>query len=293
MDIVKSKKIFDYAYKAVLSVLALFIVYNLVSIFFVSRLKEKKLWSRISSTTRTLEANLKRAHPPAGTEEGVVGTKLVEKVDNDLFKKVIERTSIFAGPLWGRSIGEKREEMPEKENFTYRESEIPIPTQISLKGVVDKLALVMVRRKIHEVWHEHSFPLRRSDQIGSEKIIRNVKYDFTTNCVIQDIINEVERPVTLMKKIVLISDAGKFVGTKMVPGETFMRNTAKITYKDEEGVTKDLWLGESQIITEEPKEEPNWREDPVGAVKSKYDNVSSTLKEKLTKEKKPGENKIE
>ena len=293
MDILKKKKISDYTYKAVLSLLTLFILYNLVSIFIVSRMKERKLWSRISSTTSTLEANLKRAHPPVEPEESAAETRLVDKANTVLFNKLIEKTSIFAGPVWENKIREETVDRPETEIVHERRTENQLPTQISLKGVTDKLALVNVRRKINEVWRQYSFPLRNSDQIGSEKLIRNVKYDFTTNCVVEDIINKVERPVTLMKKVVVLSDAGKFVGTRMEPGETFMKNTAKITYKDEEGITKELWLGESQIITEEPKEEPNWREDPVGAVKSKYDNVSSNLKEKLTKEKKPGENKIE
>jgi hypothetical protein len=293
MDILKNKKIFDYSYRAVLSLLVLFILYNLVSIFFVSRFKERKLWSRVSSATRTLEANLKRAHPPEGVEEDAKETKLAHQVNNIHFKKSITKTSIFAGPIRGGDVVTEKEMDVKETNFTPVERKIPIPTQISLKGVADRIALVNVRRKINEVWYEHSFPLRNSEQIGAEKIIKNVKYDFTTNCVIKEIINKVERPVVMRKKVVLLSDAGKFIGTKMVPGDTFMKNTSKIIYRDEEGVTKELWLGESQIITEEPKEKPSWREDPLGAAKSKYDNASSNIKEKLTKGKKPGEMKVE
>ncbi len=289
MDILKNKKIFDYAYRTALSILVLFILYNLVSILFVSRLKERKLWSRISNTTSTLEANLKRAHPPKEFEEDATETKLAGNFSHLHINRSIGNTTIFAGPSNRRRIDDKIEEQLEKDTYIYVERETPIPTQISLKGVVDQLALVNVRRKINEVWHEYSFPLKNKEQIGAEKIIKNIKYDFTTNCVVEDIINKVERPVQMMKKVVKLSDAGKFVGTQMVPGETFMKSTAKIIYKDEKGTTKELWLGESQIITEEPKEEPDWRENPVGAVKSKYEDVSSNIKEKLTRDEKQSE----
>jgi hypothetical protein len=283
MDISKNKKIFDYTYKAVLSVLALFILYNLVSILFVSRLKERKLWSRISSTTSTLEGNLKRAHPPA--EVDTTDTMLAHNVYNIHFNKSIKETLIFGGPIRERKIvDDGTEGRPGPGTVPIRKPNSSIPTQISLKGVADQIALVNVRRKIDEVWHEYSFPLRNSDQIGAEKIIKNVKYDFATNCVIEDIVSKVERPVTMRKRVVLLSDAGKFIGTKMVKGETFKKKTAKIIYKDEDGVIEELWLGETKIITEEPKEEPKWREDPLGAAKSHYDKASSSIKEKLTKD---------
>ncbi|MCP5004828.1 MAG: hypothetical protein GY941_12935 [Planctomycetes bacterium] len=292
MDIMKKRKIVDYAYKIFLSVLVIFILYNLVSIFVVSRLEGKKVSSRVLRATSTIEANLARAHPPVEVEEEAAETILADYANNVPYNKLIVRNSIFADHTWKRSINDKEvvAEANDQE-FTYIEREIPVPTQIALKGVTGQLALVKVRRKINEVWYEHSFPLKNSERIGAEKIIRNVKYDFKTNCVIEDIISDVKRPVTLRKKVVVLSDAGKFVGTKMVPGETFMKNTAKMIYKDEEGLTKELWVGESQIITEEPKEEPNWREDPVGAAKFKYENVSTDIKKKLTRDE--NQSKIE
>jgi hypothetical protein len=65
----------------------------------------------------------------------------------------------------------------------------------------------------------------------------------------------------------------------MVPGETFMKSTSKIAYKDEQGSVNELWLGETAVVTEEvPREGAEWYEDPVGTAKSKYKDMSKTLK---------------
>jgi len=282
MKILKNKKIFDHAYKAVLLLIILFIVYNLMSILFISRIKERRLGARISSTTHTIENNLKRSRPPELKEE-----EYGEKVAL-IEPKLITKISIFAGPENIREDDNKGEE-----DLHYVQVDIPHATEIALKGITDKLALINVRRKINDVWYEHSFPLRIREQIGAEKIIQNKKFDFTTNCILDEIINGVERPITMQKKEVLLSDAGKFIGTRMVPGDTFMKTTSKITYKDEGGVIKDLWLGESHVIKEEPKEEPAFSEDPVGKVKSMLGDTTSKIKKKLTKDDKPEENKTE
>ena len=256
MNILKNKKIFDHTYKAVLLLMILFIVYNLLSILFISRIKERRLGARISSTIHTIENNLDRSRPPELKEEEY-GKKVVL-----IEPKLIKKISIFAGP-------EKILEDDKREDSeTYVQVDIPHATEIVLKGITDQLALINVRRKINEVWYEHSFPLRSREQIGAEKVIHNKKYDFTTNCILEEIISGVERAITMQKKEVLLSDAGKFVGTRMVPGDTFMKTTSKITYKDEGGDLKNLWLGESHIIKEEPKKEPKFAEDPLGKVQS-------------------------
>ncbi len=65
----------------------------------------------------------------------------------------------------------------------------------------------------------------------------------------------------------------------MVPGETFMKSTSKIVYKDDQGSISELWLGETVVVTEEtPREDTEWYEDPVGTVKSKYKDMTKTLK---------------
>ena len=281
MKILKNKKIIDHAYKVVLSLMILFIVYNLMSILFISRMKEKRFGARISSITQTIENNLKRSRPPELKEEEY-GKKvaLIEP-------KLITKISIFAGPENLREVDKAEKDL------LYVQVDIPHATEIALKGITDKLALINVRRKINEVWYEHSFPLRSKEQIGAEKIIQNKRFDFTTNCILDEIINGVKRPITMQKKEVLFSDAGKFIGIKMVAGDTFMKSTSKVTYKDEGGVIKDLWLGESHIIKEEPKKEPAFSEDPVGNVKSKIGDTASKIKKKLTKDDKPEENKTE
>ncbi|MFQ5685883.1 MAG: hypothetical protein ACE5GV_04405, partial [Candidatus Scalindua sp.] len=78
---------------------------------------------------------------------------------------------------------------------------------------------------------------------------------FTTNYVLQDIVYKAQRPTTLMKKAVILNDAGEFVGIRMIPGETFMKTTSKIKYKDEYGNINELWLKESARTTKVEEEE--------------------------------------
>jgi hypothetical protein len=71
----------------------------------------------------------------------------------------------------------------------------------------------------------------------------------------------------------------------MVPGETFMKSTSKIVYKDEQGSISELWLGETAVVKKEvPREDAEWYEDPVGTVKSKYKDMTKTLKSSTTDE---------
>ncbi len=121
--------------------------------------------------------------------------------------------------------------------------------------------------------------MKAGEQIGAEKIIGGKKVNFTTNCILQDIIGKAQRPVTFMKKVVILNEEGEFVGTKIVPGETFMKSTSKIVYKDDQGSISELWLGETAVVTEEThREGAEWYEDPVGTAKSKYKDMTKTLK---------------
>jgi hypothetical protein len=62
-----------------------------------------------------------------------------------------------------------------------------------------------------------------------------------------------------------------------------MKSTSKIAYKDEQGSVNELWLGETAVVTEEiPEEDDEWYEDPVGTVKSKYKDMTKSLKSLTT-----------
>lgn len=251
----------------------------------MSRHKEKLLQSRIMSTVGAIESNLKHASP--AKLEGEIVASLIKNIPGSPKVEPIQRASIFAGPLTDDEISGGEQILEEtKEVVQFEKIDIPLATEIVFKGVTNELVLIKVRRKINEQWHEHGFPMRSGERIGGEKIIANKKVNFTTNSILQDIIHKAQRPITLMKKEVILDEEGEFVGIRMVPGEKFMKSTSKIVYKDEEGSTKELWLGETGIITEErPKEEAKWYEDPVATVKSKYEDVAETLKSTQTENK--------
>jgi hypothetical protein len=273
---VQSEKLYNYLYKIVLYLILLFLIYSIITLF-ISRFKEKKRWPRILNVVNAVESNLKRAGPTKPEE--IIDELLPANDTSDSFLAgPIKKASIFAGPVGDIEIGMGVEE-DTAEAVQYKRVDIQDATEIIFKGVTGDLVLVNVRRKMDEQWYEQGFPIKAGEQIGAEKIIGGKKVNFTTNCVLQDIVSKAQKPVTIMKKVAILNEKGGFVGTKMVPGETFMKSTSKIVYKDDQGTTKELWLGETAIvIKDESEEDAEWYEDPVGAVKSKYKDATKTLK---------------
>ena len=147
--------------------------------------------------------------------------------------------TLFAGPTKTRTV------KAEEEIVQYEEVEETDNTVIIFKGMADDVVYINVKKEIDGQWREHGFPTKVGEKIGKKKIIGGKVFDFTTNYILQDIVYNVQRPVTLKKKIVILNEAGEFVGRRIVPGETFMKSTAKIKYKDEGGKIKELWLMES------------------------------------------------
>ncbi len=278
MQVVQSEKLYNYLYKIVLCLILFFLIYNVVVILFISSYEEKELQSRIMSVVNTVESNLKHASPMK-SEEIVGKSRSINDTPASLLAGPIKRTMIFMGP-----VGDEEQIADQYKRVDI--VDITDATQIDFKGVTGELVLINVRRKIDEQWYEHGFPMKAGERIGAEKIIGGKKVNFTTNCTLQDIIGKAQRPVTVMKKVVILNEEGEFVGTKMVPGETFMKSTSKIAYKDEQGSISELWLGETAVVTEEIPEEEDaeWYEDPVGTVKSKYKDMTKTLKPSTTDE---------
>lgn len=237
METAQKDKVYGYLFKVVLSLISLFCLYNVVSILFLSPYSGKKLHSRISGAVNAIEYNIKHAGPE-NTGKVTYKSNLMNKVNGPARAKQIERTSIFDGPVI--SNAEATEEL-----VVYEQVEAPANTEIIFKGLADGLAYINIRREIDGQWYEHGFPTKIGERIGGKKISGGKTLDFTTNYVLQDIVYKVQRPTALMKKSVIFNDAGEFVGTRMVPGETFMKTTSKIKYKDENGNIKGLWLKES------------------------------------------------
>ena len=282
MQVAQSEKLYNYLYRAVLCLILLFLIYNIIAIFFILGYEGKKRGARILSIVNAVESNLKHARPKP--EEIVDKSRPINKTLGLPLAEPIKRALIFAGP-----VGDEEQIIEESavETVQYKRVDVTDATKIDFKGVTGDLVLINVRRKIGEQWHEHGFPIKAGEQIGAEKVIGGKKINFTTNCMLQTIIDKAQKPVTIMKKIAILNEEGEFVGTKMVPGETFMKSTSKIVYKDDQGSTKELWLGQTAvIIEEEPEEDAEWYEDPVGTVKSTYKDVTKSLKSS-TKEDEP------
>ncbi len=239
METTQKDKLFGYLFKVVLSLLSFFCLYNVVSIIFLSPYSVRKLQSRISSTVNAVKSNIKHAAPKK-IENVIYRSDLVNKANDSTWAKHIQRTSIFAGPVKARTN-------KANEKFVrYEKTEILVNMEIIFKGLVDDLAYINIRMKIGGLWREYGFPTNIGERIGGKKVLGGKTYDFTTNYILQDIVYKEQRPTTLMKKAVILNDAGEFVGTRMIPGETFMKTTSKIKYKDEHGNLYELWLKESE-----------------------------------------------
>jgi hypothetical protein len=235
----QKEKIYGYALKAVLSLVLLFCLYNAVCIIFLSRYRVGKLRSRVSSTVNTVESVIKHAGPKE-TESIIYKSNLVNKTNDSSWANRIKRATLFAGPT--KTTVEKAEE----EIVRYGEVEVADNTEIIFKGMVDGLVYIEIRKEIDGQWREHGFQTKIGEKIGGKMIVGGKMLDFTTNYVLQDIVYNAQRPTTLMRKLLILNEKGEFVGTRMVPGDTYMKSTSKIKYKYENGITRELWLGEGE-----------------------------------------------
>ena len=242
MEKAQEDKVYGYLFTVVLSLISLFCLYNVVSIFLLSPYSGKKLQSRISRTVSAIEHNIKST--------GLENTKkVINKANDPTWAKKIERTSIFAGRI------DTNIEKAEEEFVVCEQVELPASTEIIFKGLVDNLAYISIRMETDGKRLEYGFPTEIGERIGGEIISGGKTLDFTTNYVLQDIVYKAQRPTTLMKKAVILSDTGEFVGIRMIPGETFMKTTSKIKYKDEYGNINELWMKESTRTTNAEEEE--------------------------------------
>jgi hypothetical protein len=235
----QKEKIYGYAFKAVLSLILLFCLYNAVCIIFLSRYGVGKLRSRVSSTANAVESIIKHAGPKE-TENIIYKSNLVNKTNDSSWANRIKRATLFAGPT------KIRTEKMEEEIVQFEEVEVAENTETIFKGVVDDLAYIVIRKEMDGQWREHGFQTKIGEKIGGKMIVGGKMLDFTTNYVLQDIAYNAQRPTTLMKKLLILNEKGGFVGTRMVPGDTYMKSTSKIKYRDENGITRELWLGEGE-----------------------------------------------
>ncbi len=293
MENAQKNKVYGYLFIVVLSLISLFCLYNVVSILFLSPYSWKKLQSRISGTVKAIEYNIKRAGLE-NTEKAINKSKVINRVNGSAWAKEIERTSIFAGVERVDVNIEKAEE----EFVIYEQVDVPTSTEISFKGLVDDLAYINIRREIDGNWREYGFPTKIGERIGGKKISGGKTLDFTTNYLLQDIVYKAQRPTTLMKKAVILNDAGEFVGTRMIPGETFMKTTPKIKYKDEYGNINELWLKESARTTKVEEEELSENVEEMAKPTVSKESITIEIltkqqQEAIDKAKKPFEKNVE
>lgn len=264
MQTVQKEKIYGYALKAVLSLILLFCLYNVVCILFLSPYSGRKLRSRVSSAVNAVESIIKHAGPKK-TENIIYKSNLVDKTSDSLWANQIKRATLFAGPTKIRVV------KIEDEIVQYEEVEETYNTEIIFKGMTDGLAYINIRKEIDGQWREHGFPTKVGEKIGKKKVIAGKTLDFTTRYVLQDIVYNAQKPTTLMRKILVLNEKGEFVGTRIVPGETYMKSTSKIKYKDESGNISELWLKEYEIKTKAEGE-------------TSYKNVEDSAKSTVSQE---------
>ena len=222
--------------------------------------------SRVFSAVKAVESIIKHAGPKE-TENIIYKSSLVNKTSDSPWANQIKRSTLFAAPTKIKAIKE------EEKILQYEEVEETYNTEIIFKGMADGTAYISIKKEINGQWHEHGFPTKVGEKIGNKKIVGGEELDFTTNYVLQDIVYNVQRPVILNKKIVNLNEAGEFVGTGIVPGETYMKSTSKIKYKDENGNVSELWLKEyEKTFTVKDEKSYEQTEDNAGPTVSKEED---------------------
>ena len=262
MQTAQKEKIYSYAFKAVLSLILFICLYNVVCILFLSPYRGGRLRSRVSNAVDAVETIIKHAGPKKA-EDIIYKSNLVNKTSDSNWANQIKRTTLFAGSMKIRAV-EAVEEIVQ-----YEEVEETDNTEIVFKGMTEGVAYINIKKEIDGQWREHGFPTKVGDKIGNKKIVGGKVLDFTTNYVLQDIIYNAQRPVTLNKQIVNLNEAGEFIGTRIVPGETYMKSTSKIKYKDENGNVSELWLKEyEKSFTVKDEKSYEQTEDSAGSTVS-------------------------
>ncbi|MCP4266846.1 MAG: hypothetical protein GY777_14960 [Candidatus Brocadiaceae bacterium] len=238
--------VYGYMFKVVLALILLFCLYNVFCILFLSPHNSKKLKSRISHTVDAIEFNIKHAGP-INTTKTMYKSNLTSKTKGSPWANQIKRISVFAGPV-KLNIKKTEPKKVEKETILNEKVELAANTEIIYKGLADNLAYICVRKEMDGQWHECGFPTKAGERIGRKKTLGSEALDFTTNYVLQEIVHSIQRPIKLMRSSVILDDDGEFVETRMVEGGSFFKTTSKIMYKDNDGNTKELWLGDSAKI---------------------------------------------
>jgi hypothetical protein len=274
MQTVQKEKIYGYALKAVLSLILLFCLYNVVCILFLSPYSGRKLRSRVSSAVNAVESIIKHAGPKK-TENIIYKSNFVDKTSDSSWANQIKRETLFAGPTMLRVV------KAEEGIVQYEEVEETDNTEIIFKGMADGLAYIYIRKEIDGQWREHGFPTKVGERIGNKKIVGGKTLDFTTKYVLQDIVYNAQKPTTLMRKILVLNEKGEFVDTRVVPGETYMKSTSKIKYKDENGNIKELWLKEFEktVKVEDEKSYENMEDSAESTVQQEGATIEGLTKQ--------------
>ncbi len=291
MQTVQKEKIYGYAFKAVLSLILLFCLYNVVCIFFLSPYRSGKMRSRVFSAVNAVESIIKHAGPKE-TENIIYKSSLANKTSDSPWANQIERSTLFAAPTKIKEV--KVEEVI----VQFEEVDETGSSEIIFKGIADGIAYISIKKEVDGQWQEHGFPTRVGEKIGDKKIVGGQILDFRTNYVLQDIVYNAQRPVTLNKQIVNLNEAGEFVGTGIVPGETYMKSTSKIKLIDANGNINELWLNEyEKMFIVEDEKSYEQAEDIARPAVSKEEvetkGFTKQQQEVLNKAKKPFEKNIE
>ncbi len=239
MRVLQKDKEYGCLFKAVLALILLFCLYNIFCIIFLSPYNSKKLKLRIFNTVNAIDFNIK--HEGKKIAKEMYKPHLSNNVKGSPWANQIKRNSIFTGPVY---LNIKKEKL-EKNIVLNNKIEVTANTEIIFKGLADDLAYIHIRKKIDGQWREFGFSIKAGERIGRKKTFGREVLDFTTDYVLQEIVHSIQKPIKLMKSSVILDNAGKFVRTRMVTGESFLKTTSKIIYKDEGGNTKELWPGGS------------------------------------------------
>ncbi len=93
MQVLQKDKAYGYLFKAILTLILLFCLYNIFSIIFLAPYNSKKIKSKISSTVNAIEFNINHAGPIT-TKEIINMPSLTSKAKGSPWANKIKRASV-------------------------------------------------------------------------------------------------------------------------------------------------------------------------------------------------------
>lgn len=239
--------IFKHIEKFILGIAACYLIYTVIHTFITLNLETHRVDVKLQSLSSVIDRKLKTSIPPPVDVERKDAAQLESRLTIPPPASLLQRPFLFGKftheepntDITTRDLLKK----PGLQTPSYVEVPIRGDIEFVLKGGTADRALIQVRKLYKDTWRIESFTVEKGEVIGKKKKIGKETVDFTTCCVLREIVPLAQKPLVMKKTTVLRNEKGDFLGTSMAD-EKHMISTSKIVFEDKKGDVYNLWIGE-------------------------------------------------